>query len=693
MASEDAVERLNPAHKLHLLSSAQYADKLLGEVEAILTAAASKSPFKKYKNALTPVQARVIEDYVARIRAQIVRAIEAQGIAPPEPAFESIHSIRVTLAFVRIAFQECTPDRMRGYGEVPESKIRELHGLVGEMVSAVDRLDSYLAQGLGHDLEGRLARLAHAGAGLGQVKTLERIINEYGFVEFRSTLSMIIDRLETKSFEIALFGRVSSGKSSLLNDIIQADVLPVGVNPITTAPTRLRYGPERRLTVWYADRGPESAEVTKLAEYVSEEYNPGNYKHVTRIVVELPSARLRDGVVFVDTPGLGSLASSGAAETLAYLPRCDLGVVLIDAGSTLTADDLSTIQALYDAGIPASVVLSRSDVLTPADRQRSLDYVTRQIRTQLGLALAVHPVSIEPAHAALLEAWLEEVMVPLFDRNQQLREDSLARKIGSLRERVETALRMRLDQARGGSAGLEGGAMDPDKLDGDLRGAVGRIAETRDLCFVATYHVRNHGETAMAEAARRLAEAWSGHGGVPGEVIHDALIQSAAEAAGPVYGALRGLARELAETLDAAARSLGFPEVHQEEDFASAIREMPRLDLGVLELDLNPGLLAKVSAKVAALDARHRLRKLAGAKIDDAFSNFGSLLEAWARRTLAELQHRFESHAETYRAHLDRLQRNGHVSSAESERIGRDLGRLDGLASGASEELEPASEG
>ena len=73
----------------------------------------------------------------------------------------------------------------RGYGELPESKIRELNGLVDEMVSAVDKLDSYLAQGLGQDLEARLQRLERAGADIGLVKTLERVINTHGFVEFR----------------------------------------------------------------------------------------------------------------------------------------------------------------------------------------------------------------------------------------------------------------------------------------------------------------------------------------------------------------------------------------------------------------------------------------------------------------------------------------------------------------------------
>jgi hypothetical protein len=41
----------------------------------------------------------------------------------------------MTLAFVRIAFEECTPGRMRGYGEVPKSKVQELNGVVGEMIS------------------------------------------------------------------------------------------------------------------------------------------------------------------------------------------------------------------------------------------------------------------------------------------------------------------------------------------------------------------------------------------------------------------------------------------------------------------------------------------------------------------------------------------------------------------------------
>jgi GTP-binding protein EngB required for normal cell division len=693
MRTDDAAAELNSSHQLHLLSSAQYADKLLGDVESILSASKSKSAFRKYKSSLLPAQVKVVEDYVARIRMQLVRVLEAQGIPLPEPGFESVHAMRVTLAFVRIAFQECTPDRMRGYGEIPESQVRMLNGLVDEMVSAVEKLDSYLARGLGEDLEAHLQRLARAGADVGLLRILERNINEYGFVEFRPTLSMIIDRLETKSFEIALFGRVSSGKSSLLNHVVQSEILPVGVNPITAVPTRLVYGPSPRLTVWYADQNSEQLDTSKLPEFVSERHNPANYKHVTRILVELPSSRLRDGVVLVDTPGLGSLATSGAAETLAYLPRCDLAVVLIDGGSTLTDDDLSTIRTLYEAGIPASILLSKSDLLGTEDQLRSSLYVSEQISAQLGLTLPVHPVSVRATHSALLDAWFAEVILPLYDQHQQLMRESLFRKIGSLREAVATALKLRLDRTRVSegpdqSDEPDQSSVDIHAVDSGLRSALGRIAEARELCFTITQAVRGDAEQALRAAATRLTDVWSAaRTGSPNAAAQEALEQGSAEKAGEVFRALKELAHHLAETLQSTGRALPFAESQQDLDLVSAIQEMPKLDIGSLDIHVKPGLLLKVSRNLAIRQVERELKRQIGERVSEAFSSYGSMLDAWSRRTLSELQLRFEAQADAYRAHIDRLTARGQLSTSEESAIARDLTLLTESTSDARAEM------
>ena len=76
------------------------------------------------------------------------------------------------------------------------------------------------------------------------MQALAEIIDRHGLTEFRPTIGMLLDRAEDTALEIAVFGRVSTGKSSLLNHMIGADLLPVGVTPITAVPTRIGYGPK-----------------------------------------------------------------------------------------------------------------------------------------------------------------------------------------------------------------------------------------------------------------------------------------------------------------------------------------------------------------------------------------------------------------------------------------------------------------
>ena len=82
-------------------------------------------------------------------------------------------------------------------------------------------------------------------------------------------------------------------------------------------PTKLRYGPELRAAVAFGDGQSAIVSVDELAKLVTEQGNPGNLRNVVRAIVEVPSPRLREGIMFVDTPGLGSLTKRGAAETLA----------------------------------------------------------------------------------------------------------------------------------------------------------------------------------------------------------------------------------------------------------------------------------------------------------------------------------------------------------------------------------------
>ena len=677
MGSQDS---LNWSHKLHLSTSFKYVDDLLSDIESILVSSTSKSPFPKYRDELLPVQVKVIQDYLARIRAQMVHVLKSQGIEPPEPRFIAARSVRVNLEFADIAFDECRPYALRGYGELPESIIPELNGLVEEMRSLVRKLGMYLSQDTAQDPEARLQRLESTGDEIELLRRLERIINQHGMVEFRAALSTILDKIESNNFQIALFGRVSSGKSSLLNHILGTEVLPVGVNPITAVPTRIIHGAEPALTVAYPDRNPERVEVTRLAEFASEQFNPGNAKHVTRIVLELPSERLRDGVVFVDTPGLGSLATVGSAETLAYLPQCDLGVVLVDAGSTLSQEDLSTIQSLNEAAIPAFVLLSKADLLGREDRSNSVNYIAAQITSQLGLTLSVFPVSTRAEHARLLEEWFENEIAPLCEKHQEMAQQSVRRKIGALREAVEAALKVRTAAAAKSSKDEK---QHLDEAETQLRKATGNFEGVDAFCRRASDEIRLLGRIGLSRAADEIAHVWLGKGGedcAVGSIVNQNVVRIAVEGANQIHGKIQALSQDLSRALAGAAVALRVT-VPRQEDLASVIREMPRLDPGPLEFAIHRDFLTLLGKAFTKRRIEKKLRRQIGPAVDEAFHRYGRLMESWSRRTLAELHRQFDAHADGYRAQIQRLTGGSDTGREESEKIRRDLESLSHLPS------------
>jgi GTP-binding protein EngB required for normal cell division len=660
----------------------RHIDKLLAEMESTLNVSASKLAFPQYAPDLTPAQRRVIEDYISRIRAQLIRVLDGQGMERPSADIPVSRALHVNLTFVDIAAEELKPEYMSGYGQVPQAAAVELNGIAGELQGLVRQLDQYLMRGSRENLQERLERLEQTGDEIPVLKKLESIISEHGLVEFRSTLSMILDRLEDNSFEIAIFGRVSSGKSSLLNAMLGMDVLPVGVTPITAVPTRLLYGETPVVHVWFANRTPEQFDIAHLPEFVAEQLNRGNEKHVTRIVVQLPSPRLREGIAFVDTPGLGSLATRGAAETLAYLPRCDLGVVLIDAGSTLTPDDLQTIQILYDAAIPAMVLLSKADLLTLEDRSRVIGYVKDHIKEELNLDLAVRAVSVMAGSKELVAQWFEADIAPLYSQRQELKLRSIRRKLGALRQSVEMALRSRLRRKD---------QISPKKVEqlrvveAELRQASGRLEEIKKIARGVANDLEYSSTRTLRFAAATLVESWSkqGAGGeaVAG-IVRNAVTWTVQEQTESLRRRMDAMAHKLHETLRATAKVLEVDDVPGEEEFAGVVREMPAFDAGELNIHLKrPFLFSLLGGNISRSIVTKRLAGMIGSQLTKSLSAYHALLYDWSERTLGQIQRRFDAYANSYRAQVERLV-GDQVSPAEQENtIRRDLEGLEGVRS------------
>lgn len=684
---------LNEFQARGLSVTCQYVDKVIGEIENILQSAASKAAFPRYVQDITPTQRKTIEDYLSRIRAQLARVLDGQGIARPEAWVPTTRAVYTALTTIDIALEELRPRYMKGYGDITPELATELEGISAELRGLVERLNRYLIQDAGQDLRQRLERLEQTSGELELLGKIEQVVTERGLVEFRSTITAITDRLEDQSLEIAVFGRVSAGKSSLLNAILGEAILPVGVTPITAVPTRIRYGETPQLTVWFAEkRLPETLKVGQLAEVASEKGNPQNEKRVRRIVVDLPSPRLREGTTFVDTPGLGSLATSGASETLAYLPSCDLGLVLVDAGSTLTQEDLQTIQALEDASIPVQVLLSKADLLTLQEVEHLIRYVKENIRSHSGVDLPVYAVSAIAERGELLTRWFEAEILPLYQRSQDLKSLSVKRKVGTLRDAVVAVLSTRVQRSKGVSKTNTAAIRD---VEAGLRRATGRIPQLQnELERDITAFSRDTGWL-LERAAGRLAQEWNeGKDGSAGPdlVVYESIVRDVHQQATVYRQHLESLATDLQTELKNAEKELELPSRSTEEEFSSAIRAMPVFDFAGRDLHFAPPfwgrLLGKAGLRIATRRAIH-------SKLQEPLSNvifiYGGVFKDWSSSVLNHLEKRFASYADSYRAQAERAQSGSAPGTEEVLALLSDLRALGGVATTAEAGLPAVS--
>jgi GTP-binding protein EngB required for normal cell division len=186
-------------------------------------------------------------------------------------------------------------------------------------------------------------------------------------------------RLAGLELEVAVVGEFKRGKSTLLNALVEAEVLPAGVLPLTAVPTVLERGdPVCRVT--FADGRTEEHELGAVAEFVTEEGNPGNWLGVQRVVVRLHAPLLDEGVRLVDTPGVGSVLEHNTAATDAYLPSLDAAILVTSADPPISKGERAFLERVAEQAVRLFVVLNKADYLGPAELERTVAFTERVVR-------------------------------------------------------------------------------------------------------------------------------------------------------------------------------------------------------------------------------------------------------------------------------------------------------------------------
>ena len=211
---------------------------------------------------------------------------------------------------------------------------------------------------------------------------------------------------------VAVLGSFKAGKSSFINTLAGTPLLPVAAVPATAILTSVRAGPAVAARVSLTNHGRIDVPVDALADWVTEERNPHNRKGVAGVEVEAPGLARYPGLVFIDTPGLGSVFAHNTDASLSLLPRVEAAILATPCTAPLSAADATLLRRVAELTPRFAVLLTKADQCTPDQREEVGRFVERQLR-EAGVSATMHLWSQHTDFAGQREVFVREVLAPL----------------------------------------------------------------------------------------------------------------------------------------------------------------------------------------------------------------------------------------------------------------------------------------
>ena len=178
-----------------------------------------------------------------------------------------------------------------------------------------------------------------------KICSLERIAAYYGVgKEHCKKLHGMAADIAEKKYRVAFIGEFNRGKSSLINALLAADVLPMDALPMTATVIRIVFGTEKRATIFFKDGRTRNVTLEELVDFATEQdaQKAAMAGSIEEVVVRFPSALLSSHIEILDTPGMNE-NETVSERTLSVLGKIDAAVVVISAQMPVSLSEQNLI--------------------------------------------------------------------------------------------------------------------------------------------------------------------------------------------------------------------------------------------------------------------------------------------------------------------------------------------------------------
>ena len=235
---------------------------------------------------------------------------------------------------------------------------------------------------------------------------LLRLLEKYS--PMGQNYAQLILEIEKKSsmsdMIVPILGTQGMGKSTMINAILGEDILPSEADETTCVPVEIRYGPEPKGIVRFLDDKPETPVNTKtdLSAFVDNNFNPGNEKRVSHIVLYRDYALLKTGLVIVDLPGVGSLTKANEETTTKYIQNLCVAIFIISTSPPILKTEANFITSVWRSFNSVYFVQNVWDDNSEDETREGLDHnkkVLSEISQKISAPM-LHPIIPVNAYAA-----------------------------------------------------------------------------------------------------------------------------------------------------------------------------------------------------------------------------------------------------------------------------------------------------
>ena len=229
------------------------------------------------------------------------------------------------------------------------------------------------------------------------IENLDRVISLMEQTEFLGEqLSRSLElrkRLCDRELVISVIGKFKSGKSSLINGLLNEELLPTGIIPLTTVVTEIRRGKNFKAVVSFTNGDEKEVSQKDLLDYISEQKNPDNEKQVSVVKLWTSHAPFDSDITLVDTPGVGSIHLHNTETSHEYIEKSDAVIFLLSVDSPVSQMELDFLLKARKHAAKFYFAVNKIDGISEEDLEEFMSYCKEVLSEAIGLEPTIFPIS------------------------------------------------------------------------------------------------------------------------------------------------------------------------------------------------------------------------------------------------------------------------------------------------------------